>query len=126
MKKLLYWLAPRFFTVEKKTVVNEVVGKKGDYTVVIVEDDVSGELPFIFGVTQERMDELAHVTIDAVKKHKYVANALVDVSKECKHQNELIFAFFGICKITQQGMRGPSIDIQDILDRLKRGGGEEL
>jgi hypothetical protein len=62
---------------------------------VIIIDDESDQIPTVLGITPEREEELNDLVISTYEiEDSTVTDNFVEISKQCKHANELAYAIF--------------------------------
>jgi hypothetical protein len=63
--------------------------------VIHIEKDTNSVIESL-GISKERADELLQITYDSYTKHNSIVSVCEDVSKYCKHANELFFVSIAI------------------------------
>jgi hypothetical protein len=62
---------------------------------VIIIDDESDQIPTVLGITPEREQELNDLVVSTYQiEDSTVTDNFVEISKQCKHVNELAYAIF--------------------------------
>ncbi len=62
-----------------------------NYNLLII-DDTQEHLHDILGITEKRSEDLTKIALKAYHDNNTLHECLVDVIKECKHTNEVVFA----------------------------------
>jgi hypothetical protein len=85
MKKLLFKLFPKFFTINKEYPVLE----KG-YSIAIVNPEEKSVID-VLGIQTKRVEELFKICVKSFENNSSYAVVLKECYAECKHPNELYF-----------------------------------
>lgn len=59
---------------------------------LLVIDDNADQLHEVFGISEQRSDELLDICIHAYHKNRQLHECLVEIVDHCKHTNEVVFA----------------------------------
>lgn len=87
----------------------------GDFPVKEINPDTDS-LSEILGITDKRGKELVLLTLKAIDKHHTIHQAMIDVSEECVHPNELAYTNYVLgAEVTKMKMIGSN----HLADRIK-------
>jgi len=59
---------------------------------LLIIDDNAKQLHQVFGISEQRADQLLDACVHAYHKNNQLHECLVEVVDECKHTNEVVFA----------------------------------
>jgi hypothetical protein len=91
-----------------------------NYNLLII-DDTQEHLHEILGISEERSEDITKIALRAYNDNNTLHTCLVDVIKECKHTNEVVFATLITHRVIEREKSKGSLEdfIKALLD--KRG-----
>jgi hypothetical protein len=82
---------------------------------VLIINDESNEIGETLGISKERFDELIKMTAHAYRNHATITDTFVEIAKNCKHVNELVYMAYVVNDMNTK-RNGP--DMGDLLAKF--------